>query len=230
MKGLPHKNHRRYQGESLVGRVWAGAASANVIGCVLLGLCPHHALEMTACETHEARCADSRMLPIQILFACTHNSARSILAEALLRHHGAGRFVAHSAGSAPRENQQPNPLGIACLKAAGVFTQGLHTKSWDVFAWPSAPRIDAVITLCDSAAGEACPLFAVPPGAPQPPRVHWGYADPSAGEAPLQVKQAAFERTRQAIERRLLALVARPDDALGPRRLASTLRQLADVA
>ncbi len=166
---------------------------------------------------------------IRILFACTHNSARSILAEALLRHHGGARFEAHSAGSAPREKQQPNPFGIACLGAAGISTEGLHSKSWDRFAETDAPLLSAVITLCDSAAGEACPLFFAPAGAPQPPRVHWGYADPSAGEATDAERTARFEATRQMIERRVLALVAEPDEVLSAANLAATLRRLSTV-
>jgi arsenate reductase (thioredoxin) len=165
---------------------------------------------------------------IRLLFACTHNSARSILAEALLRHHGSDRFEAHSAGSSPRDNQSPNPLALQCLHAAGVATKGLHSKSWHAFSEPGSPQLDAVITLCDSAAGEACPLFAAAPGQPQPPRVHWGYADPSAGDATDVEKRVAFEATRKAIERRIQALIAQPDASLTPQNLAATLHQLAD--
>ena len=91
---------------------------------------------------------------INVLFLCTHNSARSILAEALLNHIGKARFKAYSAGSSPRDNQQPNPIGIEVLKAAGITTDGLHSKSWDDFGKPDAPVMNLVITVCDNAAGE----------------------------------------------------------------------------
>jgi protein-tyrosine-phosphatase len=91
--------------------------------------------------------------PLNVLFLCTHNSARSILAEALLNHVGHGKFKAYSAGSSPRDNQKPNPMAIATLQKAGISTEGLTSKSWDVFAVPDAPQMDLVITVCDNAAG-----------------------------------------------------------------------------
>ena len=92
--------------------------------------------------------------PLNVLFLCTHNSARSILAEALLNDMGQGRFKAYSAGSSPRENQQPNPLGLQVLQKAGVSVDGLRSKSWDEFAVSGAPHMDLIITVCDNAAGE----------------------------------------------------------------------------
>ncbi|RYF37365.1 MAG: arsenate reductase ArsC, partial [Comamonadaceae bacterium] len=127
--------------------------------------------------------------PINVLFLCTHNSARSILAEAILNHIGKGRFRAFSAGSSPRENQQPNPLGLQVLQGAGIATEGLRSKSWDEFALSDAPHMDLVITVCDNAAGEQCPYW---PG--QPATAHWGYADPSAVEGSDAQRLEAFRQ------------------------------------
>ena len=143
--------------------------------------------------------------PINVLFLCTHNSARSILAEAILNHIGRGRFKAYSAGSSPRENQQPNPLGLQVLRAAGIATEGLSSKSWDEFAKPDAPHMDLVITVCDNAAGEVCPYW---PG--QPATAHWGYVDPSAVEGTDEQRLEAFRQTLHTIRRRLDLLVNLP--------------------
>ncbi len=161
--------------------------------------------------------------PLNVLFLCTHNSARSILAEALLNHVGQGRFKAFSAGSRPRENQQPNPLGLQVLETAGIPTQGLRSKSWDEFALPGAPVMDLVITVCDDAAGEACPFW---PG--HPATVHWGYADPSAGDGNDAQKLEAFRQTLHAIHRRLELLVNLPPASLGKLMLQNSARDLAD--
>lgn len=127
--------------------------------------------------------------PLNVLFLCTHNSARSILAEALLNDMGNGRFKAYSAGSSPRANQQPNPLSLQVLQRAGVSVQGLRSKSWDEFAAPQAPQMDLIITVCDNAAGEVCPIW---PG--HPATAHWGYADPSQGDASEEVKLKHSDR------------------------------------
>ncbi|MBL8384797.1 MAG: arsenate reductase ArsC [Burkholderiales bacterium] len=164
----------------------------------------------------------ARAGPVNVLFLCTHNSARSILAEAVLNHIGGGRFRAYSAGSSPRPNQQPNPLGLAALAEAGIPTAGLCSKSWHAFAGPQAPAMDLVITVCDSAAGETCPVW---PG--HPATAHWGYADPSAGAAPDAVKLAAFRRTLAAIRERLERLCALPEEQLRPDVLQATARRLA---
>ena len=160
--------------------------------------------------------------PIHVLFLCTHNSARSILAEALLNHLGQGRFKAWSAGSSPRENQQPNPLAIETLAHAGISTEGLHSKSWDVFGAPDAPRMDLVITVCDNAAGEVCPFW---PG--QPATAHWGYADPSAGDGDDDTKREAFRQTLHLIRRRLEILVNLPASNLERLVLERTAREVA---
>ena len=159
---------------------------------------------------------------MNVLFLCTHNSARSILAEALLNHLGAGRFTAYSAGSSPRDNQRPNPLGLQVLQQAGIATEGLRSKSWDEFAAPGAPHMDLIITVCDNAAGEVCPIW---PG--HPATAHWAYADPSAGDAPDEVKRQAFEQTRLAIQQRLQQLIALPADRLQAASLQATARELA---
>ncbi len=159
--------------------------------------------------------------PIHVLFLCTHNSARSILAEALLNHLGGGRFKAYSAGSSPRENQQPNPLAIETLNNAGIATTGLTSKSWDVFSSPDAPQMDLVITVCDNAAGETCPYW---PG--QPATAHWGYEDPSAGQASQDEKRIAFIKTLHMIRKRLEIFVNLPEAGLSRLRIQQTAREL----
>ena len=160
--------------------------------------------------------------PLNVLFLCTHNSARSILAEALLNHLGAGRFQAYSAGSSPRENQKPNPLALETLQKAGVSTEGLYSKSWDAFGQPDAPRMDLVITVCDNAAGETCPYW---PG--QPATAHWGYADPSAVEGGEDKQREAFRQTLHLIRKRLEVFVNLPTDRLDHLTLQQTARNLA---
>jgi len=162
--------------------------------------------------------------PIHVLFLCTHNSARSILAEATLNHIGGGRFVGHSAGSSPRENQQPNPIGLQTLQAAGISTTGLRSKSWDEFALPGAQKMDLIITVCDNAAGEVCPYW---PG--KPATAHWGYADPSAGDGSDAEKAEAFKHTLHAIRRRLELLVNLPADKLDAMRIQQTAKDLANT-
>ena len=140
--------------------------------------------------------------PLNILFLCTHNSARSILAEAMLNDMGGDKFKAFSAGSSPRENQQPNPLALKALQSAGIRTDGLSSKSWDVFATPDAPKMDLVITVCDNAAGEVCPFW---PRQPAP--AHWGYADPSEVKGTDEERLAAFRQTMLMIQKRLQLLI-----------------------
>jgi protein-tyrosine-phosphatase len=160
--------------------------------------------------------------PMNVLFLCTHNSARSILAEALLNHVGQGRFKGFSAGSSPRDNQQPNPLGLEVLQKEGIDIEGLHSKSWDVFAGENAPHMDLVITVCDNAAGEVCPYW---PG--QPATAHWGYEDPSAGEGSEDEKRIAFIKTLHLIRRRLEIFVNLPPASLSRLLLQQTARDMA---
>ena len=164
--------------------------------------------------------ADSH--PLNVLFLCTHNSARSILAEALLNALGGGRFKAYSAGSSPRPNQQPNALGLQVLQKAGIPIDGLRSKSWDEYAQPGAPAMDLIITVCDNAAGEVCPIW---PG--HPATAHWGYADPSEGEASDEVKLEAFRQTLHLMRRRLEILIDLPTDKLAKTTLQSSARELA---
>jgi arsenate reductase len=141
-----------------------------------------------------------------ILILCTHNSARSVLAEGMLNHWARrlGRdVVAHSAGSTP--SGRINPFALEALAAAGIDAGTPRSKTWDEFAAPEAPQLAAVITVCDSAAKEHCPYF---PGAPV--QVHWGYPDPSNAEGGDGGKRRAFELTRQAIGYRMLQLLDLP--------------------
>lgn len=166
--------------------------------------------------------------PHHILFLCTHNSARSILAEAMLNHLGAGRFIAYSAGSSPGENQRPNPYALAVLKDAGVDISSLKSQSWDEFGQinnpADTPHMDAIITVCASAAGETCPIW---PG--HPSTAHWGYDDPSNIEGDEATKKAAFEVTRLAITRRVRALINEPAEALAQAQIKDTLNRLSAV-
>ncbi|MCX7270686.1 MAG: arsenate reductase ArsC [Burkholderiales bacterium] len=160
--------------------------------------------------------------PLNVLFLCTHNSARSILAEALLNHMGRGRFKGFSAGSSPRDKQQPNPLALEVLQKEGIAIEGLHSKSWDEFALPDAPHMDLVITVCDNAAGEVCPYW---PG--QPATAHWGYEDPSAGDASEDEKRIAFLKTLHMIRRRLEIFINLPVASLSKMALQQSARELA---
>jgi len=144
-----------------------------------------------------------------VLILCTHNSARSVLSEGMLNHLAAqlGQDVqAHSAGSAP--SGRLNPFAIEALQNAGIDTAPYRSKSWDEFTTPEAPPLSIVITVCDSAASEACPVFFGGKG--QPVKVHWGYPDPSNAEGGDEGKRRAFELTRQAIGYKMLQLLALP--------------------
>ncbi len=164
----------------------------------------------------------SESKPLNVLFLCTHNSARSILAEALLNHLGQGRFKAYSAGSSPRENQQPNPLALETLSKAGLPVEGLHSKSWDEFGKPDAPHMDLVITVCDNAAGEVCPFW---PG--QPATAHWGYADPSEVDGDDDKKREAFKQTLHMMRKRLDIFVNLPQSSLTKMSIEKNARDLA---
>jgi arsenate reductase (thioredoxin) len=168
----------------------------------------------------------SLMATINVLFVCTHNSARSILAEALLNHLGKDlsnrRFKAYSAGSAPRAGGSPHPLGLQVLRKAGITTEALRSKSWDEFAQPGAPKMDLIITVCDNAAGEACPYW---PG--NPASAHWGYPDPSAGQVSDSQKLQAFEQTLRMMRQRIQRLVSLPEEKLQGANLLISAKELA---
>jgi arsenate reductase len=132
----------------------------------------------------------------EVLFLCTGNSARSLLAEALLRRLGGARFGAHSAGSHP--TGRVHPLAIELLHARGHDTSGLRSKGWDEFARPGAPALDFVFTVCDAAAGEACPVW---PGRPM--TAHWGVEDPAAFAGPEDEQRRVFRRVYRLLERRI---------------------------
>ena len=158
-----------------------------------------------------------------VLILCTHNSARSVLAERMLNHLAArlGRDVqAHSAGSAP--SGRINPFAIEALERTGVATSGVRSKSWDEFTRNDAPPLHIVITVCDSAAAESCPVFLGSKGSP-PLKVHWGYPDPSNADGGDEGKRRAFELTRQALGYRMLQLLALPIETMDRVALQSAL-------
>ncbi|WDR97964.1 arsenate reductase ArsC [Burkholderia ambifaria] len=158
-----------------------------------------------------------------VLILCTHNSARSVLAEGMLNHWAAklGRDVrAYSAGSAP--SGRLNPFALDALTRAGVDVSGYRSKSWDEFVGDDAPEMRIVITVCDSAAAETCPYW---PGSPV--KVHWGYADPSNATGGDAGKQLAFELTREALGYRMLQLLALPLDLMSNAELQAALTAIA---
>ena len=141
--------------------------------------------------------------PFNVLFLCTANSARSILAESTLNHLGNGQFKAYSAGSYP--GGTVNPYALALLDRMGISTQGARSKSWDEFATPGAPVMDFIFTVCDNAAGEACPVW---PG--HPLTAHWGVPDPAAAQGDEADKVEAFRVAFRQLERRITLLINLP--------------------
>ncbi|MCB1469919.1 MAG: arsenate reductase ArsC [Rhizobiaceae bacterium] len=138
-----------------------------------------------------------------VLFLCTGNSARSVLAESILIRDGAGRFRAFSAGSQPK--REVNPFALKVLRSFDYPAEGFRSKSWEEFAAPDAPVMDFVFTVCDSAAGEACPVW---PG--QPMTAHWGIEDPAAVEGPEMAKEAAFVAAFRYMKNRISAFTSLP--------------------
>ncbi|MCE4226250.1 arsenate reductase ArsC [Methylobacterium sp. C25] len=158
-----------------------------------------------------------------VLFLCTGNSARSILAEAMLAKHGHGRFRAFSAGSQPKA--EVNPLAIRILRESEYPTEGLRSKSWDEFSSPDAPVMDFVFTVCDNAAGEACPYW---PG--QPVTAHWGIEDPAAVEGSEMDRRAAFVTAQRYLKNRISAFLALPMASLDQVSLAAQVREIGHMA
>lgn len=157
-----------------------------------------------------------------VLILCTHNSARSVLSEGMLNYWAQrlGRDVrAHSAGSAP--SGRVNPFAIEALNKAGIDTGAYRSKSWDEFSQAGAPQMRIVITVCDSAAAEVCPLW---PGSPV--KVHWGYPDPSSAPGGDEGKRQAFELTRQAIGYRMLQLLQLPLETMADAELQRALTEI----
>lgn len=154
-----------------------------------------------------------------VLFLCTHNSARSVMAEALLNTIGRERFQAFSAGSMP--SGRVNPFALEMARTIGYLTENVRSKSWDEFAQPGAEKMDIIITVCDDAAGEVCPIW---PG--HPATAHWGFPDPSHTEGSDAEKRHAFEQVFHAIRRRIELLVNLPVEKLEHLALANELKQI----
>jgi arsenate reductase len=157
--------------------------------------------------------------PYNVLFLCTGNSARSIIAESILRKAGAGRFRAFSAGSHPKD--QVNPFALRVLASYGYPVEGLSSKGWDEFAAPGAPALDFVFTVCDNAAGEACPVW---PG--QPMSAHWGIEDPAAIEGSDIKKEAAFVQAFRYLKNRISVFINLPIASLDAMALRARLAEI----
>jgi arsenate reductase len=153
---------------------------------------------------------------LNVLFLCTGNSARSILAEVILNHVGGGRFRGHSAGSFPKG--AVNPVALKLLRQLELPTAGLRSKSWDEFAQPGAPTLHFIFTVCDNAAGEVCPVW---PG--QPVTAHWGIPDPAAVTGPEAQQLQAFRAAFSALEHRIKAFTSLPLASLDRRALQQRL-------
>jgi arsenate reductase (thioredoxin) len=157
--------------------------------------------------------------PYNMLFLCTGNSARSILAEAILNREGKGRFVAHSAGSQPKG--EPHPMALDLLRREGFDTGFARSKSWDEFAAPGAPALNFVVTVCDNAANEACPFW---PG--QPMTAHWGVPDPAAATGNEAERALAFAEAYRMLRNRIVAFVNLPVATLDAMTLKSRMDEI----
>jgi len=160
--------------------------------------------------------SEQRDRPLNVLFLCTGNSARSILAEQLINHWGHGRFHGYSAGSHPKGHV--HPITVALLEHMNLPTTGLRSKSWDELAAPGAPRLDFVFTVCDSAADEVCPVW---PG--QPMTAHWGVADPAAVAGTEAERWLAFRQAFRELENRIKIFTSLPIRSLDKLKLQERL-------
>src|SRR6266436_2402526 len=158
-----------------------------------------------------------------VLFLCTGNSARSILAESILRKDGHGRFRSFSAGSQPKG--QINPFALKVLRSLEYPSDSMRSKSWAEFAAPDAPMMDFVFTVCDSAAGESCPVW---PG--QPMTAHWGIEDPAAVEGTDIEKEAAFVLAGRYLKNRISTFINLPLKSLDKMTIASKVREIGHMA
>jgi arsenate reductase (thioredoxin) len=157
--------------------------------------------------------------PYNVLFLCTQNSARSIMAEVIINYVGRGKFKGFSAGSTPAT--APNPLALETLRQLRFSTEGLHSKNWDEFAKPGAPIMDFVLTVCDKAAGEVCPAW---PG--QPITAHWGVEDPSQFQGTDEQKKHEFARVANLLKRRIELFASLPIDKLDRLKLEQQVKEI----
>ncbi|MBC8751879.1 MULTISPECIES: arsenate reductase ArsC [Paraburkholderia] len=157
-----------------------------------------------------------------VLFLCTHNSARSILAEAALNDLAGDRFTAYSAGSHP--GTAPNPFALDLLRSKGIATNGLRSKNWDEFALDGAPTFGFVFTVCDNAAGEVCPIW---PG--HPAKAHWGVPDPSTAEGTDDDKRKAFSQAFAQLRRRIDLFINLPLEKLDRLAMQNELQTIGDT-
>jgi arsenate reductase len=160
--------------------------------------------------------------PYNVLFLCTHNSARSIIAEAVMNRLGGGNFKAFSAGSQPRG--QVHPFALELLKNAGHDVSGLRSKSWNEFSAPGAPPLDFVFTVCDNAANEVCPVW---PG--QPITAHWGVPDPSLAEGSEAERRLAFADTMRMLSQRIRIFMSLPFHSLDQMSLQNRLHEIGQI-
>lgn len=202
------------QFQSLIGFLLQDCCGGNAELCV-----PFLDKILECCPSKEFKMSDKIY---NVLFLCTGNSARSILAEGILRKDGANRFRAYSAGSQPKGTV--NPLALNVLNSYGYPTDGFHSKSWDEFAAPDAPELDFVFTVCDSAAGEACPYF---PG--QPMTAHWGIPDPATVEGTDLEKEAAFVTAFNQMRNRISVFTALPMKSLDAVALKHELHTIGQI-
>ncbi len=160
--------------------------------------------------------------PFNVLFLCTGNSARSILAESLINHWGRGKFVGYSAGSSPKG--KVHPIALALLQHMKLPIEGLRSKGWDEFAQPGAPSLDFVFTVCDNAAGEMCPVW---PG--QPMTAHWGVEDPAAVHGSETEQWLAFRQAFHALESRIKVFTSLPIRSLDRMKLQQHLHDIGQL-